>query len=270
MKTDDILRKLADSVHSGTCVACVGAGVSAACSVNGDTFKGYPTGGALLDIMKKGRSYLDGYTSLTEAAYVLKSKEGRPALEQMLVEIYGARRRPLPTHGYLADLPFASYISFNFDTLLEKELASRNSNVLSVREDRDVCYLNNKVVSVVKPHGCVDLPRTMAIARDEVYSFEARVPIINHHMLSILANKTILFLGFSLSDQDLSNLFLYLKKALGEHMPRSTAVIGPLGNTQNKEFWKDNGVTLVTEDATHFLRELAARVHVMQYLLRAS
>ncbi len=267
MDLDDILRALADSVFAGTCVACVGAGVSASYNAAGEDFRGYPTAGQLLQLFKGHRAYLAASSNLGDAAFLIEHREGRVALEKLLIDIYGVPRRPTPAHRCLADLQLPAYISFNFDILLEKELRERNTNVLPIREDRDVCRIASRVVPVIKPHGCVELPRTMALARDQVYSFAERLPIINHFMLSLLANRNILFVGFSLSDQDLANLFLYLKKALGNNMPRSTAVIGVSGNTEAKEFWESNGVTLVQRDATVFLQELSARVHVLQYQL---
>jgi translation initiation factor 2B subunit (eIF-2B alpha/beta/delta family) len=83
----------------------------------------------------------------------------------------------------------------------------------------------------------------------------------------MLANRTVLFIGFGLGDYDLLMLIKYLKNTLGKHMPKSFAVMRNENNYLEK-FWKEYDITIINEDATLFLTELENTVKKLKFQLQ--
>lgn len=74
-------------------------------------------------------------------------------------------------------------------------------------------------------------------------------------MKTLLANKVVLFIGFSLHDSDFKEAFQELKNSLGNNMPRSYAIVWDY-NEYEFAFWQQEGITIIKADLTYFLREL--------------
>jgi translation initiation factor 2B subunit (eIF-2B alpha/beta/delta family) len=86
-------------------------------------------------------------------------------------------------------------------------------------------------------------------------------------MLSWLANRTALFIGFSLSDRDFLELLMYLKNALRKYMPPSFAVMKDV-EFFKKEFLEKYGVSVIISDALDFLDKLAERIAILRLQTR--
>ena len=267
MELTDCYRILSDRIISDDCVIFIGAGVSTTYNFEGRTYRGLPLSRQLLDKLKGQRQYLREVEDIGQAAFLMKHNEGRTALENFLRnELSPKSIKPLPAHTLLSELNVTSYISMNFDTLLEQALEQSSKPFLQVVEDSDIPLLGREVIPVIKPHGSVDRPSTLCIATDETLNFDERTPIISKFMCSLLANKTALFLGFSLADSDFMMLLRYLKKTMGEYMPKSIAVMKNSQPFLNK-FWDEHNVTIIEEDLTNFLRELSATVKKQRFQL---
>lgn len=260
ISVDDVLRKLADSVYNGTCIAVIGAGVSATYKYGNNVFSGLPVGRELVEILGKKRNYLADTKDLGEAAFLFREFEGRGTLEAELRKVYSGRNvNPLPAHKQLAALRLPCYVSLNFDNLLERALIAEEIEHLVICVDKDVSLLTPRHLPVIKPHGTIERPETLAIATDETFSFNERIPIVSSLMLSWLANRTVLFVGFSLSDRDFLELIVYLKRRLGNYMPKSYA-ISKGSSTYRSLSLESYGVKILDYDATEFLAELNRRV----------
>ncbi len=256
MDINDILRHLSDSIRSKTCLGIVGAGLSASTTFNKKKYKGLPLANELLSILKKDRTYLNTITDLAQAAFLVKEEEGRLTIEKFICDNLRSKESwTLPAHKYIADLNLPCYISLNFDEMLENELSNKQIQTLTICSDKDVTHLTENYIPFIKPHGTISEPSSLRIATDEIVDFLYDIPIVSNLMLSQMADKTLLALGFSFSDPDLIGLLHHLKINLNEYMPRTYAVIMD-SDTYSEKFLNKYNVELIKYDLTSFLFEL--------------
>ena len=261
----DVLNALSENLIAASAVAFIGAGVSRT-YIDPDTntsFRGMKSASEVVEDLSRNRAYLDTNMSFLEACYLFKEKEGRNALERYLQDNFAQPTQPLPAHQSLADLPFTAYVTTNYDQLLETALSKRKKPQTVFRND-DVSRLRNTQVPVIKIHGCVSDPKTMIASEDQYVPLGERVPIIEALLKTQLANKTILFVGYSLEDNDFKFVYEEVKRVLGDNMPRSYAIVHTLEAYQEK-LWDNRGVTLIEDDLTLFLRKLKHTVYKKEF-----
>ena len=254
----DVYQQLSDSLQDGTLVAFLGAAVSMSYTSipAGLDIPGLMSGKDIVEDLAERRNYIDSNMTFTEACFLYKKSEGRIALERYLQEnIDRPAVRPLPAHVILASIPFSSYVTTNYDRLLENALLDSRRNPFPIIEDEDVSRLLPSAVPVIKLHGCVTRPVTMIACEDEYKPLSEKSPIIEALLKTQLANKTILFLGYSLDDSDFKTTYNMVKKTLGNHMPKSYAIIKSATSYQ-KELWSERGIKIIEDDLTQYLRGL--------------
>jgi translation initiation factor 2B subunit (eIF-2B alpha/beta/delta family) len=251
---ESLVRHLRD----GSLVAFLGAGASRTYDdvSTGRSWIGLPTARGLVEVLAARRSYISLDLTFPEACFLLKSREGRGELEKQLLEFLDKPViQPLPAHVILANLPFPAFVTTNYDTLLERALLDAKRKPHSVIEDEDVSRLRPIHVPVIKLHGCVTRPGTLVAAEDEYHPIHETRPIVDALLKTHLANKVLLFVGFSLDDVDFALAFDEIRVALGDRMPRSFAVVNS-SSSYRAEYWLSKGVTLIPHDLTDFLRGL--------------
>jgi translation initiation factor 2B subunit (eIF-2B alpha/beta/delta family) len=259
---DEQLRQLADALRSGSLVAFIGAGASATFQDTGSgrEWLGLPTAGQIVDEMSRDRGYVGEHHSFPQACFLWKMREGRGSLEKyLLARLDKPNIKPLPSHTLLANLPFAAYFTTNFDTLLERSLRDARRPVCPIIDDTDVARARSGAVPVVKINGCVTRPKTLVAAEDEFVPLAERAPIIDALTETELANKTVLFVGFSLADPHFASLYQGLKRSLGDYAPRSFAIVQD-ADDYRAAYWQTLGIELVSADLTESLRALARAV----------
>jgi len=254
----EVFTQLADYIHDGSLVAFVGAGVSRTYidSSSGQSFPGLMSAGEIVCSLSQRRGYINDDMSFLEACYLYKEKEGRVALDRYLQQcIDRPAIKPLPAHLILANIPFSAYITTNFDRLLETALQDAKKSPFPIIDDDDISRMRHSSVPVIKFHGCITRPSTMIACEDEYIPILERNPIVDALLKTQLANKAVLFLGYSLEDQDFKTIFNEVKRTLGDRMPRGFAVVHSATDYQ-KAIWEKRGVTILECDLTNFLRHL--------------
>lgn len=260
VSTRNIAEELADHLKDGNLAAFVGAGVSRTYVDNTTNriFAGVPTANDIVADLKKTVSYIKDKDRITfeRAFFLIKNHEGRQGLERRILSYVNRRNiRPLPAHELLTSMPFSAYLTTNFDNLLERSLDTTNKEYSVLIQDNDITHLKGTQVPLIKLHGCVTRPDTIVAAEDEYITIDKKTPIISALVQTLLSYKTVLFLGFSLSDVDFMRTYQELLDVLGDHMPRSYAIVKN-ANDYDITFWEAKGLTIVDEDLTCFLRNL--------------
>jgi len=249
---------LIEHLRTGNLVAFIGAGASREYldPGSGRMWPGLPSGTDVVAQLSQKRAYIPATAPMPQACFLYKSHEGRTDLEVFLTERFDRPGlRPLPAHVVLADLPFATYVTTNWDTLLERALQEAHRKYLAIIDDTDVPRLRPAQVPVLKLHGCVSRPATMVASSDEYVALDAKWPIVDALSRTLLAQRVVLFVGFALSDPDFQMAFDAVRRELGQHMPRSVAVVASASEYE-RAFWTSAGVTVVEQDLTDFLRGL--------------
>jgi len=256
---DDIAIKLS----KGELAVFIGAGVSR----SRGSQQGIPTASDLMNTFANRFPYINnnslyakGELRFENACLMIKENSGeRELLSVIMKEINKPSIRPLPAHKTLAKLPFSSYFSTNWDTLLETAYADVDSNYHVIYEDEHVAMLKSGYIPIVKLHGCISNAKSIVASVDDYKPFKKTKPLIDAITKVDLASKTILFLGYNLNDVDFTTLYddLYRilgKKFMGKHM---AVVLDPTESEIAK--WKKKGIALANNDLTDFLNDLASR-----------
>lgn len=93
----------------------------------------------------------------------------------------------------------SSVITTNYDTMIEDIFAFNpliGNNIL----------LSNPYGSLYKIHGCVTEPKNIIITEEDYKYFESKYELIRAQLLSLFIHNPIIFLGYSLSDQNIKKI----------------------------------------------------------------
>lgn len=255
-----------EAFREGSLIAFLGAGVSRSYTdaSSGTQFPGLPMASDILESMRRTRpALLGGDVNFPQACFLLKQSEGRAMLEKfLLTEMDKPALKPLPAHTMCANLPFAAYITTNFDTLLERSLGDASRPFHVVISDDDVSRLTPGKTPLIKLHGCITRPSSIIAAHDEYDPIGTTRPIVEALLKAILANRSVIFLGFSLQDKDFELLFEEVHKMLGKRMPRSTAVFRNPSAFQTN-YWHAAGVTIIDEISPTSCKTWSKRVLIV-------
>lgn len=249
---------LADQLRKGNVIVFLGAGISRTFKDEhtGKEYRGLPSAKEIVKDLADSKEYIEPNMRFDQALFMVKLKEGRNEVERILEDYIDVPTlNPLPAHQLLADMSFSAFITTNYDQLLEKALEKNKKKFYTIIEDKDICRWRSTQLPYIKLHGCITRPKTIIAAEDEYRPISESKPIVSSLFKTLLANKNVLFLGFSLTDYDFKELFQELKLALDGNMPKSYAVVYEDDNYQTA-YWKEEGINIINSDLTSFLREL--------------
>ena len=249
--------QIAEKIIQGKAIAFIGAGASfdAKDPYSNRLHYGLPGAYALVEELKKSKSYITSDLNFSQACFLLKKRESKQSLIDFLNRNLNKDINPLPTHKLLASLPFEAYISMNFDRLLEKALTEERKRHYTILKDVDVSMLPNDHIPIIKPHGCFSDPSEIVAAADDETPFLQKFALVDCYLKAKLANKTVVFIGFSLRDKDFEQLHQQIQTSLGPLAPKSYAVfLNP--NDYEIEYWQNKNVTVLNCDAGQFLKDL--------------
>ncbi len=242
--------ELLEQMQRGNIVLFCGAGISV-------SEGGIPTGTQLAQELA-GRCGLDSTTgmSLPEIAQVYELQFGHHSLIALIAGwIDDPRHQPLRAHRLIAVLPFQCIITTNWDTLLEQALEQARTPFIKVVRDSEVAYADQSRVLLIKLHGSIEQKDSIVVTGDDYYGVFARLPETLHVVQSYIATRTLLFLGYSLEDNDFKRLYLEMTRHLGKHGRRAYAVqIHP--PPVAIQYWQEKNVHIIGADVTDFLQAL--------------
>lgn len=147
--------------------------------------------------------------------YVNECGNSRGPLNEHICSMLSGVIKPTYLHQLLAELPFFSYWTTNFDKLIENALidARKHPQVIVYQDQLSTAKQDSKA-KVYKMHGDVDFPDSIIIARDDYDSYQTAKKIFLNILQTELLSKTFLFLGFSFTDPNFRDVLSQLKDAL--------------------------------------------------------
>lgn len=252
---------LVEAVRRGECVLFVGSGTSLGA--------GLPTWAALvgeleaaLEIPTEHRHQdLDHFLDLAQ----WYRDEGRaPSLEELLRARFSVAEsgvKPTLTHYLLTQLPVRTFVTTNYDDLLEAALHGLRIHPTRVVHEEDVARTGQRDARyVVKFHGCASTPGSeFVLSRDDYDDFFRRRPAMALLLEGLLLNQTFFFVGYGLRDPDFRQIHHRIAHMLkGAKRPAFATTfdrVTPHARTQ----WRKKQVSLVSvpgADATDKARML--------------
>lgn len=198
------------SSYNNKLVIFVGAGVS--------KDSGLPLWRELIDdIKRKIKVSHTNDDSLKIAQYYYNSR-GKKEYYDFLNEKLGIDAEPNKIHDVLLELNPSHIITTNYDDLLEKAASRKGMFFDVVAKDNDLPYTpNNKMI--IKMHGDFK-NRNIVFKEDDYLSYSNNFKLIENYIKSLFSTKTVIFVGYSLSDINVKLAFQWIKDILGNDLQR--------------------------------------------------
>lgn len=187
----------------------------------------------------------------------------RAALGAEVARLLSAPWRSL-SHTLLASLPVSEAATTNYDQLFElaSEDAGRATAILPYRPSREHPRW------LLKLHGCVTHPEDIVLTRDDYLRFAERRAALAGIVQALLVTRHMLFVGFSLTDDNFHRIVHDVRQALPADAPASRTFGTALmlePNALIAELWKpDIDVLTMAQEAEGGGRaEVARRLEIL-------
>jgi hypothetical protein len=206
-----IPQELNEQMSKGNVVLFVGAGLSIGA--------GLPGWGALIRPLAERIGYTED--DLLEAAQYYENRNGRHALISHLRDRLDTTGiEPTENHDLLARLPINIVFTTNFDDLLERAYRKGGRPVNVVVGATELPFWDESRVNLVKLHGTYDRPDSFIITERDYNTIYRSNALIVQQLNALLAIKTFLFIGYSVSDPDFNQIYDQLSIDLGRQQRR--------------------------------------------------
>lgn len=179
----------------------------------------------------------------------------RNPLMRILREAFDFVPTCMDDHNLLAKIPhFRRIFTTNYDTLLEDSYAK--NEVCVIRNDADCAYMN-KPFTVVKVHGDFTDFGSVVITSDDYKQFFTanKNPIMWDLVKTEFATKNILFIGYSLEDNNILDIIQKVSDAQGNNQ-NEMFLIAPGISPEKQEKLKELKVHYFDAVANVFLTQL--------------
>jgi hypothetical protein len=133
-----------------------------------------------------------------------------------------AGHQPSLVHQLLASLPVREMVTTNFDELLERAVAAVDGTTPAILPF-DAATSSDRWI--LKLHGTVDRPETIVLTRDDYLRTSVTHGALLGLVQALLVTRHMLFVGYSLSDEDFHQLVHEIRSALPGRDPMGTALL---------------------------------------------
>ncbi len=200
-----------------------------------------------------------------------KVKLGPGGYAQLMTERLGDAGRPVPqAHRLAVRLPFAAWITTNYDKLLERAYAEERGGLPKTLTSLDTEALGRLLFDgapfVLKAHGDLDKPDSLVFtSRDYRDLIHANVAF-SAAFSAILLTHSVLFVGYSLADPDFNLLLDRQLLTFRGFVPERYALMSGIGKVEEEYLWRVCHIRVIAypqgqHDALpRFLGQLAARL----------
>jgi hypothetical protein len=208
-----------EDLVKGKCLPFIGAGFSK----NAVTAKDVKMP-AWDELGKSILSYLPGYSysGALDAISAYSHEYSRVKLVEKLNELLlTGLISPGAAHKAFCSIPFQLVCTTNFDFLLEKGYDFANAYCKPIVEEDQLSsinsteFSNSKEVALLKIHGDLHHPSKMVLTEEDYDSFLNRQPLWATYLGNLMISKTLLFIGYSLDDPDMRQVWQIVKDRLG-------------------------------------------------------
>jgi hypothetical protein len=205
----DIPSEIVEEIAAGYGTVFVGAGLS--CGA------GLPAWAELIQqFAKKLDCGLDNISYIDIAQYYANEFTSHNLIVELREILEDFKLKPTSVHESLVAIPFTRIFTTNYDDLIEKALkdAGREFN-LAIKEE-DVSFLNhNKSCALVKLHGDLRDANSIVITAEDYEQYFITRPSLTRLLALSLQTRSVLFLGYSVSDPDFRQILNQVRHESG-------------------------------------------------------
>ena len=152
-------------------------------------------------------------------------------------------------------------ITTNWDRQFEEKCGC-----MPVVYDGDIPLLDDTRRKVYKIHGSIDNISTLIMTEsdyDKCYN-ELRENLIGRRIKELLSRKTVVFIGYSLEDEDFKKIWSFIDEKLGNLKPHFY-IVSPDGSLNEK--LKDKNVTVINTLGSNFIKRVRQQLIEDKFLL---
>ena len=160
-------------------------------------------------------------------------------------------RQATSFHRELSEIhPIHTIVTTNWDTYFEDYCGA-----IPVTIPEDFAFWDDHSRFVLKIHGSINNLSSIVATKDDYRNCFERLcnGIVGATLKSILATKTVVFVGFSFGDEDLNQILTYLQNEMGAIYPYLYFVT--LDNSLQERLCYRNSTSIIT-DGTFFIHQL--------------
>jgi hypothetical protein len=202
MNREQFIKSYVKDIRSGKAAVFAGAGLSASA--------GYVNWATLLkDIAQQLGldSYKEGNDLPALAQYYRNEVKSRNELTELILNEFNDIHLPGERHHKLVHLPIHTFWTTNYDHLLEKALKDVGKIADVKKDDSSFTHSLKKVdATVYKMHGDVIDPAKTVLLKEEYENYPFSHPTMQSALKLDLLCKNFLFVGFSFTDPNLSQI----------------------------------------------------------------
>ena len=180
---------------------------------------------------------------------------GRNRLIKMVQRFFDVSLEPTAAHRMIARLPVSTYLTTNYDRLLDEALKREKGDITPICFNTGIPYQSSHKVKYFKLHGDVKLPDTIVLTKDDYRDFLRKDTLIKNELRHLFATKAFLFVGYSHRDADIDTLMDDVMFELSENKP-------PIYSTQfncssfDQECFKAKGINVINIHANEHDKEV--------------
>jgi hypothetical protein len=198
--------------------------------------------------------------------------DSRQPLYDILDEAVGGGFEPNALHTMLAQMPFQTILTTNWDTLLEDAASQiRPSHVIF--DDQGVGgWRESEALQIVKMHGSIASRQSIVFGEDDYSRLYTGDSLILHLFRTIFATRSILLLGFGMRDTYVKALFSHIRRhARGGANPHYVVVANDGSMDLRSEYLRSAGFIVLPVETrasdpyglSGFLEALHAETYVV-------
>lgn len=207
------------------------------------------------------RCGIDGAYTFPEAAQAYEDSKGRQALVQFLRDqLEALGDAPQKSHRLIAALTDCQVLATTcLDRRLERAFAEADRPLDLIIGNLDVAFEEERKAQLYKLRGSLERPTSLVLTEDDYEVFFEDRSSISIVLQGYLARKTILFVGYDLSDTHFKRLYRKVTAPLDDYARRAYA-FGEIPPPKVCRWCRRHGIEVVEVDATAFLESLVSQV----------
>lgn len=232
------IHSIIDAQKNGSLTVFVGAGFSKFSETKSIKFPSWSE--LIIDLQKDLNNYDE--TDFLKVAQLYFLEFGEFNLYKKLRKFVPLHANPSEFHFKLFDILKPKYvITTNWDNLLEKTIEANGLMYDTIKTESDLIK-SNLPQKLVKIHGDFD-SHNIVFKEDDYLNYSINNPLFDNFLKHIISTTTVLFLGYSYSDNDLKQIIKWIEKHSKVSPPRF--LLSKNGTSFQNNYLKNHGIKVL-------------------------
>lgn len=218
------------------------------CGSGLSTYAGYPSADdlRLLISQKLDIANPQELPTLAEAAQGYANLVGRINLLDLIKTRFAIKTVNRDLHRKLAALGVSRIITTNWDNLIEDALREAGIQYDSIVTSLQLTLFDERRVGIFKMHGDLSSPDKIIVTSDDYLNYSETHAFMVDRIKSMLQNKGVLFIGYSLKDPNFNHIRELVIKQM-QHLRSSFAIFRDVSRSE-RNYLESKGIKIIETD----------------------